>query len=174
MTLKFSKLAIAFGSVLSSAHVLAMQNPPIVWTITYAPQATSVPTLSEWALLTLVLLMAAFAVYTLRKRGAGAGPLASVLLVSALALGGIAGNKMLNDARATPRSAMTSDSGGTVTPSPSTNPGVEYEVRNNTHVPQTITGVSPASNTTSGITCAPGVVVPVNGSCFVLGGRAVN
>ena len=173
MTIKFSKLAIAFGSVLSSAQLLAQ---PLVWTISYAPQATSVPTLSEWAMLLLVLLLAAFAVYTLRKKGAGAGPLASVLLVSALALGAMTGEKLIGHANAITRivlATMSNPAGGTV--SPPILSGIETEVANGSGVVQTITGVTPASSpiTTPGhTTCTVSLVVQPGASCWVWdGGR---
>jgi hypothetical protein len=132
-----------------------------------------VPTLSEWAILTLVLLMAAFAVYTLRKRGAGAGPLASVLVVSAMALGGVTGHRIVDEAYAKIQSAeVVMGATGILT---FIDIAPEIKVTNGTTVAQTIISVTLGGSPWSGITsarpsCQVGLVLGPNASCYVTSG----
>ncbi len=62
--------------------------------VDYSPIATPIPTLSQWALMGLSLLLAAVAIYALRNR-AGGKPLASVILVFAVTLGGLSGRNLI-------------------------------------------------------------------------------
>ncbi len=119
--------------------------------VTYLPAATAttaIPTLSEWGLIGLSLLLAVVAVYALRA-GKGAKPLAAVMLASSLALGAIGSGNLVGEAQAagvTNASCpvdgqlcyMTVASGGTVTVETVNS---DVAVINNTGVAQTITGV---------------------------------
>lgn len=170
MVRKYQKFGLVLGTAALSNQVFAQSTE---WTITYAPQATSVPTLSEWAMLALVLMMAAFAVYTLRKRGAGAGPLASVILVTALAFGAMTGEKVIGLANARINATMSLPAGGSISFPNSV--GREIEVVNGSGVAQTITSVTPTSlDTTNGPTCIVGRVVQPGQSCWVWDGQVIN
>ncbi len=180
---KFGVAALALMLLTQQSVAWAQVANPRGIVVAYSPTAgIAVPTLSEWAMLGLALLMAAVAVYMLRNK-AGGKPLASVILVSALALGGLNGSKLMADASAAgllspdcsdfTHCSMTRAAGGTVT----TGEYVcgEVSVANNTGVSQTVTGISATGasvtiDTTFVSTlphCAASLVVPVGSACAV-------
>jgi len=166
------------------AAILATQQSVAFASINigYAPNNTpaSIPTLSEWGMIGLSVLLAAAAVYTLRNKGGGK-PLASVILACALALGGFSGNKLMSEANAivaltddcgydNSTCHMTQAGGGTVITNSTTNP---ITVINSTAVAQTVTAVTATageilvSPSPSSPACAVGLVVPPTLSCYV-------
>jgi hypothetical protein len=184
----FKKLGLPMVAiVLAMQHGLAQAQSI---GITYAPVGTSsIPTLSEWAMLGLALLLAAVALYILRNKSGGK-PLASIILVTALALGGTTGNKLMGnaDAGVTPSQTcnstvrndpwgpcdLTSVSGGTIYTYVAP---FDVPITNTTAVAQQITAVvfvsyfSPDTPLTQP-QCVPGVtVLQPQGICYV---RAVN
>lgn len=179
MNIAFKKLGlVAAAIVLTGQQTMAWAQPVPTIVVTYAPAGTaaSIPTLSEWAMLGLSLILAAIAVYTLRKKG-GAKPLASVILAFGLALGGIGGNRFIGEANAVvgwsaecstwAACSMLNAAGGTVTTGPT---GVQVTITNLTGVAQTVTGVVPNGSAvvSPGSTCVVGLVVVPNGTCTLL------
>ncbi len=184
----FKKFGIPLAAVmLAMQHGLAQAQSI---GITYAPMnATSIPTLSEWAMLVLALLLAAVAIYTLRNK-TGGKPLASIILVTALALGGMTGNKLMGNANAaiSPSQScnstvrgdpwgpcdLTSASGGTIYTYIAP---YDVPITNTTAVAQQITAVAfvPYFSPDTPLTqpqCVPGVtVLQPQGICYV---RAIN
>lgn len=132
--------------------------------ITYAPNtADPVPTLSQWGMIVLSVLMAAGAVYVGRKSGHRL--LSAILCLGALALGIGVDKAIVSDATAI-GAGMSSESGGTVDLS-----GfpvlVDIPVGGHPTVAMRVVSVSaPSASTTSLPTCAAGVVVPANGVCY--------
>lgn len=168
---KFGLVATAIMLAAQQTVTYAQVQQTIV--VSYAPgTATSVPTLSEWAMFGLALALAALAVYTLRKKR-GAKPLASVILAFGLALGGIAGNKLIGNAYAlSPECSadnacsMNNPAGGTVTTGPT---GVTVTITNATGVVQNVTGVIPNGSAIvdPSSTCVVGLVVQPGGTCTI-------
>jgi hypothetical protein len=185
----FKKFGLPLAAVvLAMQHGLAQAQSI---GITYAPvNATSIPTLSEWAMLGLALLLAAVAIFNLRNK-TGGKPLASIILVTALALGGMTGNKLMEDANAMVQQPsqscnitvsgdpwgpcnLTSVSGGTIYTYVA---GIDVPITNTTAAAQKITAV--VFNSYFGVAtpltqpqCVPGVtVLQPQGTCYV---RAVN
>jgi hypothetical protein len=186
MNTVFKKIGFAFATMMlltqQTVSWAQVANPRGI-VVAYSPTggSTSVPTLSEWAMLGLALLMAAVAVYMLRNKSASK-PLASVILVSALALGGLNGSKLMSDASAAgllspdctdyTHCSMTHAGGGTVTTG-------EYvcgvvTITNATGVSQTVTGLSIVGVATidtafGGVLphCAASLVVPSGSACAV-------
>ncbi len=177
MKVTFKKLGLA-----ATAIVLATQQSAALAAIiiTYAPGTTAtVPTLSEWGMIGLSILLAVVAVYTLRNKGGGK-PLASVILAGALALGGFSGNSLIGEANAIPLPAgctgswacsMTNPAGGTVT---TASAGDQTEITNASGVAQTITNIAVTNGSFNSFLdiftqppCAVGLVVQPAGKCYV-------
>ncbi|HPK32350.1 MAG TPA: midcut-by-XrtH protein, partial [Ottowia sp.] len=81
----------------------------------YAPGSVAVPTLSEWTLIGLGLLLAALAYRVLRARGHGR-LLANLLVVGGAALVGVGGHSLIGSAKAKmfTEVEMTAASGGAI------------------------------------------------------------
>src|ERR1035437_4589676 len=169
MKVAFKKFGLA-----ATAIVLATQQSAALAAIiiTYAPVTTaSIPTLSEWGMLGLSILLAAVAVYTMRNKGGGK-PLASDILACALALGGFSGNKLIGEANASAPSAsfyMSNPAGGTVT---TIEIRVLTDITNTSGVAQTITGMAVTPGSSNALSkigtllpCTVGLVVQPGGIC---------
>ncbi len=180
------KIGLAAGTV-----TLAMQQTA-AWgqsvDITYAPvNATSVPTLSEWALLGLALLLAAAAAHMLRNK-TGGKPLASVLLAFALTLGTLSGHQLIGEANAVVFTPCVNPSGNPADPNVVcslssasggvihvVNAGSNVPVTNVTGVPQQVVSVLATSYFAVGtptlapgeVQCVAGLVVAPSGICYV-------
>ena len=157
------------GFMLAALQSVASAVPAeTLWTIVYAPAtpASSIPTLSEWGMLILSVLMVVGAVVSLRKK-AGNKTLASVALLSALVLGGFAGDKVIGSANAiTPAPVMSNPAGGTITPF--YYDGTELPVTNTSGVAQMIVSITPTVPvSTTSPTCTTNLVVPAGGSCYI-------
>ena len=157
------------GFMLAALQSVASAVPAeTLWTIVYAPAtpASSIPTLSEWGMLILSVLMVVAAVVSLRKK-AGNKTLASVALLSALVLGGFAGDKVIGSANAiTPAPVMSNPAGGTITPF--YYDGTELPVTNTSGVAQMIVSITPTVPvSTTSPTCTTNLVVPAGGSCYI-------
>jgi len=157
------------AAVLWLTHTTASAQQGPFWVITYIGQQTvqSVPTLSEWGMISMSVILAVFAAYFLRKKGVGK-PLASIVLLGGLALGGMFGNSVISNAHAAFEAQMTLLGGGIVSIEFSGD-GDEIPVHNVTSAPQTITAMNRQSGTPTqgGTTCAVGVTVPAGGFCYV-------
>ncbi len=91
---------LAAGLGLLAVQIVALAQSVGGILITYGPASpTPIPTMSQWAMLGLTLLLAGVAVYTLRRKRLGK-PLGSVMLALALALGGVQGNYLIRHAEA--------------------------------------------------------------------------
>ena len=137
-------------------------------TVTFGPEVTSIPTLSEWGLIALGLLMTVV-VYRILRGHLGGRPLASVVLAGALGLGvATSGGRWMTAVYALDGPPLASAGGGTVSiPS-----GADYTLINTSGVPQTIRAVAaqPGYNVNHGVAapeCIVGIVVPPSGSCHV-------
>ena len=155
-----------FGMAASAAY--AGSAPGGV--VGYAPGSVAVPTLSEWTLIGLGLLLAALAYRVLRARGRGR-LLANLLVVGGAALVGVGGHSLIGSAKAKmfTEVEMTAASGGAINV-PYVNETIE--VLNSTPVAQTITSVAPVGGATEsdpGNTprCTVGLQVPASSVCYV-------
>src|SRR5665647_1975498 len=104
MTTLTRRLVLTVAGFMLAALQSVAAAQETLWTIVYAPATpastpASIPTLSEWGILILSVLMVVAAVVYLRKK-AGNKTLASVALISALVLGGFAGDKVIGKANA--------------------------------------------------------------------------
>lgn len=136
----------------------------------YAPGSVAVPTLSEWTLIGLGLLLMVVAYRVLRTRANGR-LLANLLVVGGAAVVGVGGHSLVGSAKAIAFTEveMTSASGGAVDV-PYVNQTIE--VLNSTPVAQTITSVAAVGGATEndpGVTprCTVGLQVPASSGCYV-------
>ena len=140
--------------------------------ITYAPTtSTSVPTLSEWGMVAMALLLAVLAYRLLRDR-LGGKPLASVVLAGALGLGLVSGVPGVRSAAAVvivPSVSLSNSAGGTANV---TQRGLNL-VTNTSGVLQTITQMQASegwvfeSEFDNSPICQVGTVLSVGDSCYV-------
>ena len=155
------------GLMLAALQSVASAATTTLWTIVYAPATpASIPTLSEWGMLILSVLMVVAAVVSLRKK-AGNKTLASVALLSALVLGGFAGDKVIGSANAIILApVMSNPAGGTIPPF--NYDGIELPVTNTSGVAQMIVSITPTVPVpTTSPTCTTNLVVPAGGSCYI-------
>lgn len=171
-------------TALTAASALAAWGlAPSAWagvspgTIGYGPlaAATSVPTLGEWSLLLLALLVMAVAYRALRGR-VNSRLLTHLLLGGGLAAGGLASGHWVQSVQAVvpepePEVTMTTASGGTVDVSVI---GAPVMVTNGTAVSQQIKalttnvpGVSWVAPDSGSPQCQVGTVVAADASCYV-------
>lgn len=150
--------ALAVGHSVTMAQVV----------VTYGPvDVASVPTLSEWGMIIMAVVLAGVAVYAMRKN-ANSKTVMSFALAATVALGG--GAYSIKDALAIQIQplSMTLQSGGTIL---ATNGSVPTPVVNNTSVHQKILSISPpnAVDSIGGSGCVPGTTVLAPAvSCTVL------
>lgn len=134
--------------------------------ITYGPDVASVPTLSEWGMIIMAVLLGIVAVIAMRK-GSGSKTVMSFALAATVALGG--GAYSIKDALAVQIQplSMTLQSGGTIE---ADSGSVPTPVVNNTSVRQKILSISPSGAVdSSGSGCVPGTtVLAPAASCTVL------
>ena len=150
----------------------------VAGSITYAPlnasAATAVPTLSEWGLVALVLLLVVVAYRVLRNQ-LGGKPLASVVLAGFLGLGMASGLSTLRPALAAVEVpiSLTEAPGGLAGFVFTDRSGALITVTNNSGVPQKITGREVDgsytfddgdSNTPQ---CTVGLVLPTTAVCYL-------
>lgn len=157
-----------------SSQGIAVDYVPVTATV------TSVPTLSEWGMIVLSVLLAAVALYILRGNKGGK-PLAALILASSLALGGLGGHGLLSEAHALGVTSsdcptdgqlcyVTVASGGTVTVKTI---NLDVAITNNTGIAQRITGIRVLSETdqirTPTLTpqCTASLVLQAGARCYV-------
>ena len=140
--------------------------------VTYGPDAAAVPTLSEWTLVGLGMLLLVLAYRVMRARGKGH------LMVNLLALGGAAamglgGHSLVGraEAQAIDEVPLTSTTGGAIHV---TVYNVPVRVVNSTPVNQTITSITippdqGISESDPGLSprCTVGFRVPATSACYV-------
>jgi len=159
-------LTVAGFMLAALQSVVSAAPASTLWTIVYAPATpASIPTLSEWGMLILSVLMVVAAVVSLRKK-AGNKTLASVVLLSALALGGFAGDKVIGNANAVIFAGMSNPAGGTISNMPYD--GTDFAIPNTSGVAQMIVSITPTVPVpTASPTCTTNLVVPAGGSCYI-------
>ena len=159
-----------FGSIcalvgFASAHTLASAQQVV---ISYAPASTAVPTVSEWGMIILSLLLVVAAVLAMRK-GANGKTVLGIALAATVSLGG--GSHVIKDALAAvlPDLSMTNAAGGVVT---APEGSIPVPVTNQTSVPMRILSITPPTavdTDPSGCVSGSTVVAP-GASCTVLVG----
>lgn len=161
------RLSLAALAASGTVSAWAQGTPP--GHIDYGPPgATAVPTLGEWALGLLGLLLVAMAYRALRRRAHGQ-LLAQLLLVGGLVAGLLTGGDVLRPAMAiVPTASFSAASGGTV----DVGFGVT-QVSNTSGVAQQIKALRATEGgqwtdpEPESPRCTVGRVVPVGGTCFV-------
>ncbi|WP_343734954.1 midcut-by-XrtH protein [Acidovorax sp.] len=153
----WNKAALLASLVLAQTAAIAQTV-----TVSYSP-VSSVPTLSEWALATMAVVLAAVALYAMRK-GAHSKVIVSLALGAFGFWGAGAGRPVVQSAWALSFPVMDNPAGGVTTPLPLFS-GI-VPINNTTNVPLRIISVSDTSvQNATGTTCQPGSVVPVGASC---------
>ncbi len=146
---------------LAAQHSTALAQQAREIDIAYSPVATPIPTLSQWALMGLSLLLAAIAVYALRNK-AGGKPLASVILVFAVSLAGISGRQLMSEANAVGVSPeCSSPSACTMS---NTAGGVVHIYTSGCTQTVTVTNVAPNTSRHQGAAATPRVSAKSSGS----------
>lgn len=131
--------------------------------IVYAPAATAVPTLSQWGMLVLAVLLAAAAVYTGRRSGSRL--LSGLLMLTAIGVG-VQGTPV-GSVQAIPVPTMVVSTGGTIDLSELGGPINNLPIQGHPSVPMQILSVTPPSDpTTSQPTCTVGLVVSPGQTCY--------
>lgn len=171
------------GAASLAGSLITLAWAPSVWagspggTIDYEPlaAATSVPTLGEWGLVLMALLVGVVAYRALRGRVNGR-LLVHLLLGGGLVTGGLAGGDLVRSARAVSEGPsevnMTQAGGGSVLV-------IDYDtvvkVNNVAGVPLRIKAMTPNAEylhwgdpSPSSPQCTVGLVVPAGGACYVL------
>lgn len=155
-----TKFFARMGLLLSSA-TLGMQA--FAQSITYAPAASSIPTVSEWGLMLLSLVLVSAAFIALRNKKSKVLMAWFMAGSMALAVGG--GGWLMSEAWAIPDATLSSDSGGTLVLSGYSG---EFPVSGHPTLAMRIVDVTPASLSTTGSpTCEAGRVVNAGGVCYV-------
>lgn len=154
----------AMMAALAVGHSVAMAQPVDIF-VTYGPAGVaSVPTLSEWGMIIMAIMLAGAAVYAMRKN-ANSKSIMSIGLAALAMAGAAGGNNILNEAWSISASEMTAPTGGSISV-PVT--GGVVPVTNATQVPLKIISVTPNSvQNAAQTTCMPGVIVTPGGTCNV-------
>lgn len=152
-------------TALVGSQSVAMAQSVIV---TYGPDVASVPTLSEWGMIIMSVLLAGLAVLALRKN-ARSKTILSIAVAALISFGVFSDSKWLGVARANgfPTYPMTDLNGGQVTIS---DQGTFAYVQNDTTIPLRIISVTPqqAQQTApNSPACVPGLVVAPGTFCYV-------
>lgn len=172
MAIRSGGLSLVIGIAALAASAAASAGAPAVGAvITYAAAgASAIPTLSEWGLIGMALLVAAMAYRSLRGR-LGNKPLAAVLLAGTLVLGAIPSTGWIRPAAAVVVSevALPLAGGGTANV---TDLNVDVPVKNTSGVPLKIvsvvaTGVNFIDNPAATPKCAAGQILAVGAVCYV-------
>lgn len=159
MTFKrFARTTCVISSATACAGAMAQS-------ITYAPASTSVPTVSEWGLMLMSVVLAVAAWLVLRRQNSKALMAWAMVASLALAVGG--SGRLISEAWAIPNPSMTNDSGTTLDLSAFSGGG-EFSINGNQNIPMRIVSLTPTSLSTTGTpTCAVGLVVAAGGVCYV-------
>lgn len=164
-----SKIAGGIGGGVLAAALLGVSNVASAQVIVFAPAATSVPTMSEWMLIVMSLLIAAAAFRVMRAREMSR-PLAWLLSVGVLAAGASAGLQLAGEAKASGFSQLTlSTLGGGSIALPG--PGA-FGILNSSGVSQRVTSINSGGFTLQDVfgfapTCAIGLVVQSGNFCYI-------
>ena len=171
---RFLRIGLALGGALAAWGVAPNAWAGVPGTIDYGPlpMATSVPTLGEWALVLMALLVMVVAYRALRGRVNGR-LLTHLLLGGGLAAGGLASGHWVQSAQAVvdPEVLLTVASGGSVNV---IQVNVPVKVTNNAGVALQIKalhanyeGVSWVEPNEGAPQCQVGTVLQAGGSCYV-------
>jgi hypothetical protein len=160
-------LAAAGGLALLGFQAEAIAQSLPGGTIDYQGlSAASIPTLSEWGLAGLAILIAVVG-YRYRRARFGGKPLASLLIAGALGLCAILGDKVIRPAAAVPAPlfSFSNPAGGTVQICSSS----QVSVSNTTSNSVRVVNVTPfAGSSIEAGTCVPGLVVAPSASCTIM------
>lgn len=158
-----SAMLIAALAIVQTAAMA--QSSPV--TVAYGPDVASVPTLSEWGMIVMAVVLAVVAVIAMR-RGAGSKAVLSIALAAMVSFGALSEFKWLGVAWANGYDTfnMTSATGGQL--SVVTARGFAY-VNNNTPTPQRIISITPqylpALPVDDKPGCVPGLLVAPGTAC---------
>lgn len=160
-----SLCSLVVAGLLMSGEVMAATPGG---TITYGPAAASIPTLSEIGMLITGLLIAVIG-FRVMRANPGHKPLASVLLMSGLAIGAAGVSTRVLDSAYAAGLLMNEAAGGTVNIPESDN--TDIPVQNTSGVTQRILGRSDATCTfavpETSPECTVGSTVAPDGTCYV-------
>lgn len=149
--------ALALGQTAAMAQVV----------VTYGPDVASVPTLSQWGMIIMAVVLACVAIYAMRKN-AGSKTVLSIALATVVSSGAFSGSKWLNAAWANGFTTyfMTSATGGQLSV-PTTS--IFAYVHNSTDRPQRIISITPQYGPPQEVdgkpACVPGMVLAPNTAC---------
>lgn len=158
----------ALLATLAVGHSVTMAQSVV---ITYGPvDVASVPTLSQWGMIIMAVVLAGFAVHAMRKN-AGSKTIMSIIFMAALTYGTTLDHKYIREASALP-GGMTVATGSTLSIPLSGSPtSSDYPVYNATSpgVPLKIINVQPAEAVQGAQSpaCTPGTVVAAGAFCNV-------
>lgn len=156
--------SVAMLAALAAAQSAAMAQSV---TVTYGPDVTPVPTLSEWGMIILATVLAGFAAYAIRKN-AGSKTVLSIVLAAMVSFSAFSGSNWLNPAWANGFTTyfMTSATGGQLSVPPTL---IFAYVHNSTDRPQRIISITPQYGPPEAVdgkpACVPGMVLAPNTAC---------
>lgn len=149
--------ALALGQTAAMAQVV----------VEYGPDVASVPTLSEWGMIIMAVVLAVVAVIAMRK-GAGSKTVMSIALAAMMSLGVVGGSKWINDAWANGFTTYSMSAGTNGQLSVPRSSSFAY-VLNDTLVPQRIISIVPQYADPQAIgdkpACIPGLLIAKTTSC---------
>ena len=159
----FSGVVATLSLMLVASHAMASV---VGGTITYTPFVQAIPTLSRSMLVVLSLVLGILAYRGLRNLSTGK-TLSALLAFGVLALAGVSGTDLIEDAQAT-LLGFVSSSGGVITV-PSSG---ELQLQNTSGVAIQIAAVTLTAGYTDVVTagtphCAVGLVVQNGDSCYI-------
>lgn len=167
--MKFSRTLLAAAGGLAflgfQGEAFAIPGGLIVFGPLPAGDVIPAPTLSEWGVAGLAVLIAVIAYRHLRAN-LGGKPLASFFIAGALGLCGVFGDQVIRQAAALiPVISITNPAGGTVRVCSS----ATQSLSNATSVILQVVSITPdAGSSIEGGNCAPGLVLPPNASCTLM------
>lgn len=155
------KAALLAALVVAQTATMAQPSPV---TITYGPDVASVPTLSEWGMIIMAVLLAAAAYIAMSKRS-GSKTVMSIALAALLSFGG--GIYAIKDAVAgIAQLVLNNPAGGSLITGQG---GLVTTVRNDTAIRMRILSVSNPAIHNNPTGCVPGTtVLNTNETCTVL------
>lgn len=158
------KPSLAFRLAVISGLALGFQTSAIAQVIVYAPAGLpSIPTLTEWAMVTLAVLIGLTGLYLRRS---GHNVLSSLLCVMALFQGIGTVSEIIGNAGALQAQSMYMNGGGTVNLSGYAS-NQDIHVIGNSSIDMRIVSVVPASSPTSGTpTCAVAAIITAGSYCY--------
>lgn len=135
--------------------------------VTYGPDVASVPTLSEWGMIIMSVLLAVVAVIAMRKN-AGSKTVMSITLAAMMSFGVAGGSKWISHAWANGFTTYSMSAGTDGRLNVPTDDSFAY-VLNDTLTPQRILNIAPQYADPQGVdekpACVPGLLIAKTTSC---------